>query len=190
MSDHDLRLLNVTWRPPVVETGRLVLRGWEVRDAEPVFEYASDPEVSRYMSWDSHRDRADTDAFLNGVVARNYSLRELDYALCHRDSPDVPIGGLGVYWRDKEHGVMELGYVLRREYWGRGFVPEAGRALVVRAFETTEAMRIFAPIFAENARSQRAAEKMGMKLDGVLRSAKLCKGRRRDMAIYSILRGE
>jgi ribosomal-protein-alanine N-acetyltransferase len=190
MIETRLGLQNVPWRPPVVETERLLLRGWDLRDAEPLFEYASDPEVSRYVSWDTHEHLSDTYGFLNGVVAQNYSLGELDYALCRGDSPDVPIGGVGLYWRGKDHGVMELGYVLRREHWGKGYVPEAGRALVIRAFESTNAMRIFAPIFAENARSRRVAEKIGMKLDGVLRSAAQWKGSRRDMAIYSILRGE
>jgi ribosomal-protein-alanine N-acetyltransferase len=190
MTDGPLGLSHVTWRPPQVATERLALRGWEPNDAAPIFEYASDPEVSRYESWDNHADLADTHAFLNGIVAPNYSKEERDYALCHRDAPDVPIGGIGIYWRDRQHGVMEVGYVLRRDCWGRGYVPEAGRALMMRAFESTDVMRIFAPVFAENARSRRAAEKMGMKLEGVLRSAILCKGSRRDLAIYSILRGE
>jgi ribosomal-protein-alanine N-acetyltransferase len=92
--------------------------------------------------------------------------------------------------RSQQHRVMEICYVLCRAAWANGYLPEAGRCLLRHAFETTNVHRIYAPIFAENTKSRRAAEKMGMKLDGVLRSALFFKGRRWDEAIYSVLKGE
>jgi len=62
--------------------------------------------------------------------------------------------------------------------------------VVAHLFRTTAVERIHAPILAENARSRRAAEKMGLTLDGVLRSALELRGRRWDETIYSILRTE
>ena len=85
---------------------------------------------------------------------------------------------------------MELGYVLARAHWGKGYVPEAARALVARAFSTTPVERIFASIFSENQRSRRAAEKMGMRFEGELRSSLNLRGRRWDQAVYGILRSE
>jgi ribosomal-protein-alanine N-acetyltransferase len=85
---------------------------------------------------------------------------------------------------------MELGCVLAKAHWGNGYVPEAARALIRQAFQTTTVERIYAAIFAENEQGRRAAEKIGLRFEGVLRSAVEFRGQRRDEAIYAILRGE
>jgi len=182
-------LANVGWRPPLLTSERTLMRGWELRDAESVFTYASDPEVTRYMFWDRHRTVADAHSFLT-MVAGEYEREELGYALCLRSAPDVAIGGLGVFWRGKQHKVMELGYVMAREHWGQGLLPEAARLLVSHAFATRAVERIYAPILAENAKSRRAAEKIGMRFEGVLRSSLELRGRRWDQAVYSVLRAD
>jgi RimJ/RimL family protein N-acetyltransferase len=140
------------------------------------------------MAWNCATSLDDARAFLDGWVVRNYLNRELDYALCLRDNPDVVVGGLGVYWRSKEHGVMELGYVLAREHLGHGYMPEAARHLIHHAFSTTNVERIYAPIFAPNEKSRRAAEKMGLRFEGIHRSAIAVRGQRWDEAIYAIIR--
>jgi ribosomal-protein-alanine N-acetyltransferase len=183
-----MALSDVTWRPPRLETDRLLLRGWEPTDVEAVYAYASDPEVTPFMAWDRHRALADSQTFLDVWVAEQYAGQELDYCMCLRSDPADALGGIGLYWRSRPHGTMELGYVLRRSAWGNGFVPEAGRRLIRHAFETTEVARIFAPIFAQNTKSRRAAEKMGLEFEGVMRSAALHRGLRWDEAIYAILR--
>ncbi len=184
------RLVDVVWRPPPIESERLLLRGREPEDAEAIFRYASDPDVTPYMAWEPSRSLADVWDFLDGVTAHNYEQEELDYALALRSAPEVLIGGVGVYWHPKQHRVMELGYVLSKDHWGQGYVPEAARALIQYAFRTTPVARIYAPIFAENSKSRRAAEKIGLRFEGVLRSAVEFRGQRRDEAIYAILRDE
>lgn len=183
-------LASETFRPPTLTTERLVLRGYEPSDAPGIFAYSSDLETTRFMAWDTARSPTDTLVFLNEVVAASYRRNELDYAIALREEPATIVGGLGLYWRPKEHGVMELGYILRKESWGRGLMVEAARALMQHAFATTDVQRIFAPILAPNVKSRRAAEKMRMRLDGVLRSARFFRGQRWDLAIYSMLRGE
>ncbi len=165
------------------------MRGFDPSDVEAAFAYASDPEATAYMAWDRHRTIADAHTFL-AMVAREYQREDLIYALCLRSAPDAVIGAISVCWHNENQRVKELGYILAKEHWGQGLLPEAGRALVRFAFETTNVERIFAPIFAENTKSRRAAEKIGMKLDGVLRSTRELRGRRWDEAIYSILRSD
>lgn len=184
------RLSTVSWRPPRIETARLLLRGWEPSDAEQVYTYASDPEVTPYMAWNRHTELQDSHHFLNGLIADFYLRGELTYALCAGSEPERALGGIGVHWHSRRHGVMEFGYVLSRGCWGQGFVPEAGRALVRFAFETTTVERIYAPIFSQNSKSRRAAEKMGLRFEGVLRSCLELRGQRWDEAIYSVLRSE
>jgi ribosomal-protein-alanine N-acetyltransferase len=184
------RLSDVEWRPPGLETERLVLRGREPSDVEAIFRFASDPEVTRYTAWPRSQTLADVWDFLDGLTAYNYEQEELDYGIALRSAPDVLIGGVGVYWRPREHQVMELGYVLAKEHWGNGYLPEAARALLRHAFRTTKVQRVHAPIFAENVKSRRAAQKIGLQLEGVLRSSVEFNGVRRDEAIYAVIRGE
>jgi ribosomal-protein-alanine N-acetyltransferase len=172
-----MNLHEVAWRPPIIETERLVLRGYEPNDALAIYGYASDPEVTPYVSFDTSRSIDDVHAFLNERVAALYEQRELSYALALRDDPSVVIGGVAVVWRPREHQVLELGYILAQAHWGQGYVPEAGRALMRFAFETTNAARIFAPIFAPNDKS-------------IHRSALEYRGQRWDEAIYAVLRDE
>ena len=184
------RLSDVEWRPPLLETERLVLRGREPSDVEAIFRFASDPEVTPYMAWAPAQTLADTWDFLDGLTAYNYEQEELDYGLALRSAPGVLIGGVGVFWRPRQHRVMDLGYILAKEHWGQGYVAEAARALIRHAFRTTKVERIYAPIFVENAKSRRVAEKIGLTFEGVLRSSVEFQGQRRDEAIYAILRGE
>jgi cupin fold WbuC family metalloprotein len=180
----------VPWRPPVLRSDRLILRGYEASDVAAIHVYASDEETTRYMAWDRHRSIGDAHGFLNGTVAENYRRQRLDYAMCLADDPARVIGGLGVYPQPGAHRVMELGYILARPHWSRGLGLEAVRRLLDHAFETTDVERIVAPIFAENSRSRHMAEKAGLTLDGTMRSALAFRGRRWDEAIYSILRSE
>lgn len=185
-----MTLSAVTFRPPSIETHRLTLRGYEPHDAENIYTYASDPETTRFMSWDRAESQEDVHIFLNSVVAANYVRNELDYAVTLLGREECCIGGIGLYWRPLEDRVMELGYVLCREYWGEGLILEAGRALLAHAFASTPVEKVFAPIFADNSKSRRLAEKLGLQLDGVLRSHVIVRGQRWDVASYSILRSE
>lgn len=54
---------------PEVQTDRMVLRKMRPSDAEAIFAYASDPEVSRYVIWDTHRSIQDSRAFLDLILA-------------------------------------------------------------------------------------------------------------------------
>jgi ribosomal-protein-alanine N-acetyltransferase len=183
-------LSEVAFRPPVIQTERLLLRPWDPNDADAVYAYASDPEVARYMFWHRHESVADAHFFLNEIVAEGYDKGWFSYALCSLELPELAIGGVSLEWKPEEHQVMELGYVLARDHWGKGYVPEAARTLLGHAFSTTPVERVFAPIFSENVKSRRAAEKIGLTLEGVLRSSLSLRGRRWDQSIYSLLRSD
>lgn len=183
-------LAEIPFRPPRLETARLILRGYEPSDKAAIYDYASDIETTKYVFWERHRELADAETFLEGFVSENYTAKAFDYAICEKHRPERVIGGIGVYFRSVPHQTMELGYILHRDFWGRGYVPEAGRTLVLHAFHTTDVERIYAPILEENEKSRRAAEKMGLRFEGVHRGALLIRGKRSSEAIYAILRAD
>ena len=89
-----------------------------------------------------------------------------------------------------EDDVLEIGYTLHPDYWGRGYVPEAARALIDIAFKELGLHKIELTCFGYNLQSQRVAEKLGFTLEARIRDRKDAQGNRCDSLIYGLLRSE
>ncbi len=174
---------------PTLETDRLILRKMTPSDAEAVFAYASDPEVTRYVVWDTHRSIQDSRAFLELAVQKYKSGGEPDWGIVYKGDHRF-VGTCGFVGWDGDHARAEIGYVLSREYWGRGLMPEAVRAMIAFGFERMGLNRIEARCIAENTASARVMEKVGMIYEGTLRQREFIKGAYRDMKLYAILKSE
>ena len=81
----------------------------------------------------------------------------------------------------------ELGYHFLPEFWGQGYGAEGVKAAVQFAFGNFRVHRLAAFINAENVRSKNLAERVGMRLDGRMRDARLIEGRYNDEFVYSLL---
>jgi [ribosomal protein S5]-alanine N-acetyltransferase len=173
---------------PELETERLLLRKMRLDDAEAMFAYASDPEVTRYVLFETHRSLEDSKSFLR-LAVEGYEKGDFGgWGVVLKDS-GVFVGTCGMEV-DPEHARAELGYVLAREHWGRGLVPEAVRAVIRFGFRRLGLNRLGARCMAENTASARVMEKAGMTYEGTLRELEFIKGAYRDMKFYSILRRE
>lgn len=104
---------------------------------------------------------------------------------------DAVVGSIGVFRGENIHfRTAELGYYLGEPYWNRGIGTSAVKRICSYVFEHTDIIRIFAEPFAENTPSSRVLEKSGFRLEGVLRSNAVKKGKIRDMKLYSLLKEE
>ncbi|HYY93577.1 MAG TPA: GNAT family N-acetyltransferase [Pyrinomonadaceae bacterium] len=151
--------------PPIIETARLVLRPPRLNDAEAIFNsYATDEEVTRYLVWRPHTSIAETEEFLSRVVAFLEDGSRLTWALTlHGD--DTPRGMIEL----RPHGhKADVGYVLARPFWGRGYMTEALCAVLDYAFRNHDTYRVWAVCDAENVASARVMEKAGMSFEGIL----------------------
>lgn len=175
--------------PPRLETERLVLRKMTLGDAAAVFAYASDPEVTRYVLWETHRSVEDSRAFLELTERKYEGGGEPDWGMVYKGDGRF-VGTCGFVGWSREHARAEMGYVLNRTYRGRGLVPEAVRAMIAFGFEKMDLNRVEARCVAENTASARVMEKAGMTYEGTLRQREFLKGAYRDMKLYAILRGE
>ncbi len=160
-----------------------------LNDAEAVFAYASDPEVTRYVSWETHRKIGDSESFLRSVVEGYERGEAAEWGIVYKGDGRF-VGGCGVVRWELDHSRAELGYVLSREYWGRGLMPEAVRAMVSFGFGRIDLNRIEARCIAENTASARVMAKAGMLYEGTLRQREFIKGAYRDMKLYAILSSE
>jgi [ribosomal protein S5]-alanine N-acetyltransferase len=174
---------------PTLVTDRLVLRKMTPNDAEAVFAYASDPEVTRYVIWETHRSIEDSRAFLDLVTSKYESGGEPEWGIVYKGDHRL-VGTCGIVSWEPYHVRAELGYALSRAYWGRGLVVEAVGAMISFGFKEMNLNRIEARCIAENTASARVMEKAGMLYEGTLRRRELIKGEHRDIKVYSILRDE
>ena len=172
---------------PELETERLILRKAKFRDAAHIFQYARDPEVSRYVLWDTHETLADSRAYVR-YLRRQYALgAPSSWVIVHRESMRT-IGTIGYMSYDAENEVLEVGYSLAREFWNQGIMTEALKKVIAFSFETLAVNRLEAVHEIGNPASGRVLVKCGMKYEGVLRERVRKKGRYVDVAMYGIIR--
>ena len=155
-------------RPPLTfATARLVARPPRADDADRVYaSYASDPEVTRYLSWPAYTRVPPLAAFL-GDCAAHWEKSDGHFAwLLSLKGTDSPIGSIGV---TIEGGKAMFGYVLAKKFWHRGLAAEALTFLVDWALAQPGIYRAWAFCDAENPASVRVMEKAGLVREGVLR---------------------
>lgn len=182
-------ILHIFSHMPVLETDRLLLRPMRVSDAQDMYEYASNPDVTRYLLWRPHDTPSYTRSYLEylGGRYRLGSCREWAVIL---KSEGRMIGTSGFAAIDCPNRVGELGYVLNPAYRGQGFSPEAARRVISFGFDVLGLHRIEARYMIGNDASQRVMEKIGMRYEGVRRESMLVKGAYRDIGICAILVSE
>lgn len=176
-------------RIPTIYTERLTLRRISTDDAQDMYVYSRDPEVTRYLLWDAHTDIRHTARYLKAV--QKYYSKGLfyDWALEEKESGRM-IGTCGFSRLDADNRCGEIGYVLNRDFWGRGYAAEAARAVMDIGFNVLDLKRIEARFMADNAHSARVMEKLGMRFEGIKRAELYVKGKFRDIGYYSLLKEE
>jgi [ribosomal protein S5]-alanine N-acetyltransferase len=183
--------MTAPWQPPRLETARLILRPFTLDDAGSLFESASNPNVTRFTSWEHHPTLEDTLTFLRQYVPMRLAEGVPDpLGIFPKEEPGRVIGALGCHWNTRANHCLEMGYWLAEPFWGRGLTAEAAGALVDHAFATFEVERLQAHHMAGNDASGRVMQKLGMTFEGTLRRALLHRGRFLDLHVYSLLRSE
>jgi ribosomal-protein-alanine N-acetyltransferase len=148
--------------PDGFETPRLRLRRPRMWDAPAVFRFGSDPEVTRYMTWLTHRALEDTRAFLATCAPDWDAGNAFSWMITVRPS-DEARGTLACQLHGRE---LSFGFVLSRTEWGRGYASEAADALL-RWARGAGVARIVATCDAENGASARVLEKLGLRREGL-----------------------
>ncbi len=141
-------------------TERLTLRPWRETDLEDFFEYAKVDGVGQMAGWTPHKDPEESRSILAMFIQGKRT-----FALEYQGKV---IGSLGVEFYKEEHHPQltalrgrEIGYVLSKDYWGRGLMPEAVQAVIRWLFDEVGLDFILVGHFEWNDRSRRVIEKCG-----------------------------
>ncbi len=159
--------------------GVVALRAWREEDVAAVVRICQDPEIARFTRVPSPYTEEDARGFLG-----RHEEEELGFAIVDADDHDEVIGSIGL--RDDGEGRGELGYLVAAQARGRGVASRAVRLLAEWA--VTEAGRARVQLYTrvDNPASQRAAEKAGLRREGVLRAYMLLKDERHDAVIFGM----
>lgn len=174
---------------PELTTERLLLRRLKMRDAQDMFDYASDPQVSRYVLWDTHQSIQDTRQFLYAARRQYLHGEPGSWAIILRENGRM-IGTIGIMALQEQSACAEVGYSLSRSYWNQGIMTEALHAVLTFCFDTLELNRVEGQHFVDNPASGRVMCHNGMQPEGVLRQRIFYRGQYCDVAMYSILAQE
>jgi RimJ/RimL family protein N-acetyltransferase len=127
--------------------------------------YSRDTEVVRYLSWRPHRSIDDTLEYIRLQISDFAQGLSTSYLILSRASGEL-LGSIG--GRIKM-SLVEFGYCLARDSWGRGYATEATRAFVAQALSHLDIWRVQAFCDVENGASARVLEKAGLTFEGTLR---------------------
>ena len=154
-----------------IETHRLILRQFRIEDAEDMFSnWASDPEVTKFLTWPTHSSVDVTRMVLNDWISRYDDGGFFNWAIEWKETGRV-IGNIAVVKLNEQTDAADMGYCMSRAFWGRGIMPEALRAVMDYLFDTVGVSRIAACHDVNNPKSGKVMEKAGMNLEGIFRGA-------------------
>ncbi len=173
-----------------IETHRLILRPFRIEDAEDMFSnWASDPEVTKFLTWPAHSSIDVTRRILNDWISCYADGGFFQWAIELKETGRV-IGNIAVVRLEEAIGEAEIGYCMGRAWWGQGIMPEALRAVVDYLFDTAGIDRICAGHDVNNPNSGRVMEKAGLRKEGARRGGGKNNQGICDTACYALLRSD
>ncbi len=150
-------------RGKVIETERLVLRSFKQTDLDDFYEYASVDGVGEMAGWKRHKNIDESQNVIKSFISEDKV-----FAICLKKSNKV-IGSVGIEKYGLEDALTEfgdyygreLGYVLSKDYWGRGLMPEAVNAIKDYLFDELDYDFLICGYFNFNEQSKRVQIKCG-----------------------------
>ena len=172
-----------------ITTERLTLRRFTVEDAREMYDnWASDPRVTKFLSWEPHSSPEATAALLRDWVKGYEKDNCYNWVMEYQGRC---IGTISVVRQSERDESAELGYDLGYDYWNKGLMTEAAKAVIRFLFEEVGCHRVVIRHAVKNPASGRVAQKCGLTYEGTQREAfKSRDGEYLDIAEYSILRSE
>ncbi len=179
-------MLNLDFSPfPTLETERLILRQIGDDDVHSLFEMRADPIVMQHIDRPLAKTIDDAQKLIDiikGLLAKNEGIT---WAITLKGNTKM-IGTFG-FWRIlKEHYRTEIGYLLHKDYWGKGLMQEVMDIGIAYAFNTLKVHTIEANINPDNKASLKLAERNGFVREAYFKDIYYSNGKFIDTTIYTL----
>lgn len=137
-------------------------------DTQAVHDYASDPNVKRFIGWPLMKTMEDTRNYIEELMRREEAGTHLYASVVLKDTREH-IGTVMVFGFDHEAKHAEIGYVFNPKYWGNGYCTEAAAMMENFLFDTLNLRKLHARVVNANIGSCRVLEKNGFEVEGRLK---------------------
>ncbi len=164
-------------------TERLVIREFEEKDWEAVYEYTSEPTVMTYIP-----EGVFSEEQAKKFVIENQG-EQAKYFPVFLTETEKLIGHIVFHKYFGDH-TYEIGWVFNQNYYGKGYASEAAKAVLGYAFEELHLHRVVATCQPENIGSYRIMEKIGMRKEGYFKKCIPAGDGWWDEYYYAVLREE
>ena len=171
---------------PALSSSRLRLRGFQSKDRDRWFAWATDPRVFGLTSDVPPESPGEFMDMLTSFAEQRERGEAIRWAIAGPD--DNAIGTIGLQALSRRHRRGELGYVLARDQWNQGLATEAAALAIEFGREVLFLSRIEATVMVGNEASARVLAKLGFALEGTLRSYKEVRGERRNYWMFGLVR--
>ena len=173
-----------------LQTPRLILRRFTLEDAPAMYKnWASDPEVTRFLTWPAHPSVQTTRAVLENWVS-SYDRKDFyQWAIVPADVGE-PVGSIAAVGLNDDLAIVHIGYCLGKAWWRQGIMSQALQAVMDFFFDRVGANRIESRHDPRNPNSGRVMQKCGMKYEGTLRQSDRNNQGVCDACWYALLREE
>ena len=150
-----------------IETERLILRNYQITDLEDYWQYVQMEDVGPRCGWPAYTDKQKAKERLEIEINKPNQ-----FAIERKESHKV-IGSIELMEVKEERypncdltNAKEIGFLLSKDYWGNGYMPEAVKGVLQYAFEMLNVDKVYISHAEKNFNSARAQEKVGFKIIG------------------------
>ena len=152
-----------------LETDRLILRKYQMDDIHDMFDnWCNDAEVTRYLSWAPHGTPEVTQGIVESWIERYAQPHYFHWVIVHKEH-NRAIGDISLLDVDTHIKSAEVGYVLSKNYWGKGLMTEACKAVIAYSFTTAGFTKLYARHHEANIASGKVMTKSGLYYVGITR---------------------
>lgn len=171
-----------------LETKNLKLRKIEIDDYKDIYNcWTSDYEVSKYVTWNSHKSDEDTKKLVNYWVNEYSNDNSFRWLVTIKNSNEI-IGMIDAISINMQYMTVEVGYCYGSKYWGKGYATEALEK-VINFLHEEGFVVVYAQHFVSNVASGKVMKKSGMEYEATLKSRVINKNNvREDVCVYSSIK--
>jgi len=173
-----------------IETSRLALRRVKMSDEEGMYtRWANDPEVTRFLRWEPHRNVEETREIVAKWMAAYATEDAYNWGIARKED-DRLIGCIGVFGADAHDSRAETGYCIGRAFWNQGYMSEALEAVIHYMLFDVGLNRFEAYHAVENPASGAVMRKAGMAREGTARQKYRCSAGFMDAKLYGVVKDD
>lgn len=175
-----------------ITTERLFLRPLQESDVDLMWPHVSDPEISLQMSWDAHKTKEETLAFIQTTIRGKESGGGIAWGILYQGQlcGIISLEGITRMLRAVRLDTAELGYWIGKDFRNKGLMTEAAKAVIQFAFDKLQLHRITIGHFSENPCSERVIQKLGFRLIGEGKEYAFKHGKWHNHKIYEMLESD